>query len=132
MRIKITDTAAIDAALAAANGRAHTHAYTSAAQLAALADRAEARLEALGVAKAKRKGARVTARSGDRLPNAYKYRVTRTSVTLERGASDWFVTHVAAREYYANEARGMWLVLTADQDAAAVAVFRAQYTTREG
>ena len=129
MRIKITDTAAIDAALAAANGRAHTHTYTSAAQLAALADRAEARLSDLGVAKAKRKGARVTARSGDRLPNAYKYRVTRTSVTLERGASDWFVTRVETREHFVSEGSGMALVLTADQDAAAVAVFRAQYST---
>ena len=122
MMIKITDTAAIDAALAAANGRAGTHTYSSAFHLRYIAEAAEARLEEIGVPKTIRAGAVVTALSGDKLPNAYKYVPIRTRIVLTRRATGWFVTEIEAAQFRISPFER--LTLTEPQDAAAVARFR--------
>ena len=118
MLIKITDTAAIDAALATANGRAGAHTYHSALAVRSIADAAETRLAEIGVPKALRAGAVVTALSGDKLPNAYKYVPIRTRIVLTRRATGWFLTEIETTKFGAEP--GERLTLTEAQDAAAV------------
>ena len=122
MLLKITDTAAIDAALSAANGRASTHTYKSAHHVQRIADVAEARLAALGVPKAQRAGATVAALSGSKLPSAYKYTPVRTRLVLTRRSSAWYVTDIQTGEFLGTP--GAHLALTEAQDAAAIAHFR--------
>lgn len=127
MKINIADTDAVRAALAAVNGRAERHAYTLPSEIAAVADDAERQLARLDVPKAARKGARYVSQSGSKLPGAYKYTATGTVVTLERGASAWFLVDVAACAIWPGHAPIQRLTLTQDQDAAAVAALRKAY-----
>jgi hypothetical protein len=120
--IKITDDTAIDAALAAANGKATAHTYTRSTQLQMIADAAERRLESIGVPKNGRPDAGVIATSGDVLPRAYKYAPIRTRITLIRRPAGWYVTDISTGEYYG--APSVRLVLTETQDAAAVSHLR--------
>jgi hypothetical protein len=122
MLVKITNTAAIDAALTAANGRASTHTYHSAFTVRCIAEAAEKRLEKIGVPKAIRAGATVTALSGDKLPNAYQFTPIRTRIILTRRATGWFLTEIETTKFGAEP--GERLTLTEDQDNAAVAHFR--------
>jgi hypothetical protein len=121
--IKVTDDTAINAALAAANGRATAHTYTKATELRTIADAAERRLESIGVPKSGRPGASVVALSGDVLPKAYKYAPRRSRITLIRRPAGWYVTDVSTGEYYGDPS--VRLVLTETQDAAAVSHLRA-------
>lgn len=127
MRINLTNTDAVRAALAAVNGKAERHTYTLPSEIAAVADDAERQLARLDVPKAARKGARYVSQSGRSLPNAYKYKATGTVVTLERGASAWFLVDVAACDIWPGNAPITRLTLTPDQDAAAVAALRKSY-----
>jgi len=127
MRINLKDTDAVRAALAAVNGKAERHAYTLPSEIAAVADDAERQLARLDVPKAARKGARYVSQSSGNLPKAYKYKATGTVVTLERGASAWFLVDVAACDIWPGKAPIYRLTLTPDQDAAAVAALRKAY-----
>jgi hypothetical protein len=130
MRIKIiAGNAALEAALTAANGKATTHTFT-ALEVLYLAKSAESRLAALGLAKRARKGAMLKALSGAALPGSYKYRAIRTHVTIERGASCWFLTGVFAKDYAGQERPFRNLYLTPEQDCEAVTLFRKQYGVR--
>ena len=86
--IPLSDTAAVDAALALANGRASSHAAT-AGTCVRFAERAEHELASLDLPLGQRAGATLIADSGLRLPAAYKYDVTRTRVTLIRRRDGW-------------------------------------------
>jgi hypothetical protein len=127
MRINLNDTDAVRAALAAVNGKAERHAYTLPSEIAAVADDAERALARLDVPKAARKGARYVSQSSGNLPNAYKYKATGTVITLERGATAWFLVDVAACDIWPGKAPIYRLTLTPDQDAAAVASLRKAY-----
>lgn len=127
MKINLADTEAVRAALAAVNGRATAHAYTLPSQIAAVADYAEGTLARLAVPKAERKGARYVSQSGSKLPNSYKYKATGTVITLERGASGWFLVDVAACDIWPGKEPFQRLTLTQDQDAIAIAAVRRQY-----
>jgi hypothetical protein len=127
MRINLKDTDAVRAALAAVNGKAERHAYTLPSEIAAVADDAERQLARLDVPKAARKGARYVSQSGQGLPKAYKYSAIGTVVTLERGASAWFLVYVGACDIWPGKAPITRLTLTPDQDAAAVAALRKAY-----
>jgi len=127
MRINLKDTDAVRAALAAVNGKAERHTYTLPSDIETVADDAERQLARLDVPKAARKGARYVSQSGHGLPKAYKYRATGTVVTLERGASAWFLVDVAACDIWPGHAPITRLTLTPDQDAAAVAALRKAY-----
>ena len=118
MMIKITDDAAIAAALADTNGKAQTHTYTSALQIRAIARDAENRLEQLGIPKKSRTGATVAAMSGDKLPSAYKYVPIRTRITLARRATGWYLTSAIATTYYGTP--GAKLTMTEAQENAAI------------
>lgn len=127
MKINISDKEAVRAALAAVNGRAMAHAYTLPSEIAAVADYAEGTLARLAVPKAARKGARYLSQSGSKLPNSYKYAATGTTVTLERGATAWFLVDVTACDIRPGAAPFYRLTLTPDQDAIAIAAVRRQY-----
>jgi len=127
MKINISDKDAVRAALAAVNGKAERHAYTLPSEIAAVADDAERQLARLDVPKAARKGARYVSQSSGNLPKAYKYTAIGTVVTLERGASGWFLVDVAACDIWPGKAPFQRLTLTQDQDAIAIAAVRRQY-----
>lgn len=125
--IKITDAAAVTAALAEVNGKANAHTYTTAWEINALTERAEAELEALSIPKKHRAGARYAAQSGSRLANAYKHGAITTGVTLTRNTEGWRLENVSQIKLYPGQSPRPILVLTAAQDAIAVAHFRRSY-----
>ena len=127
MKINIADTDGVRAALAAVNGKAERHAYTLPSEISAVADDAERQMARLDVPKAARKGARYVSQSGSLLPKAYKWTATGTTVTLERGASAWFLVDVTACDIRPGAAPFERLTLTPDQDAVAVAALRKAY-----
>ena len=120
MKIRIEKCAA---ALAKVNGDARAHTYTPHA-LMAVAERAEAQLESLGIPKFQRPGAMVHCISGGRVPHAYKYSRWLTRATLSRTSGGWWLTAASRVSAWAGfEA----LYLTEQQDAAAVAHLRKGY-----
>jgi hypothetical protein len=120
MKIKIEKCAD---ALAAANGDAREHTYTRHA-LAAVADRAEAQMTALGLTQAQRAGAVVHCVSGGSVPNAYKYSRALTAATLTRTSGGWWLTAASRVKTWAGYEA---LCLTPSQDAAAIAHLRKGY-----
>ena len=126
MKIKVTNTEKLRAALAAANGAASAH-TASAWDVAQQAVLAETHLAALGVAKRDRSGAVRDYASGERVPRAYTKKNwsgrAATRVRLTRGASGWFVSEV---ERATIGQAGGWArtLLTPEQRDLALTVFR--------
>jgi len=127
MRINLTNMEAVRAALDAVNGRATAHTYHMSCQVADVAREAERALARLNLSKSARRGARYVSQSSGNLPKAYKYNAIGTTVTLERGASAWFLVDVTACDIRPGAAPFQRLTLTPDQDAAAVAALRKAY-----
>ena len=126
MKIKLSEVTKINAALCAVNKNASAHCYTSASEIIALAESAEKRLGALGIAKKFRSGAVVRSTSGEGVPRAYKYSRNATEVRIVRFSTAWFLVLVAADTVY--ESGGSTsLRLTDAQDKIAVANLRATY-----
>ena len=129
MKINVSDTAKIVAALGAVNGTASAH-TASAADVAAQAVIAEAHLAALGIAKKDRAGAGRDYVSGGTVSNAYSNKNwsgrAATRVRLTRGASGWFM--FSATRVTVGQAGG-WVrtLLTPDQYDLALMVFRAGF-----
>ena len=129
MKINVSDTAKIAAALGAVNGTASAH-TASAADVADQAVAAEAHLAALGILKKDRAGAVRDYVSGDAVSNAYSNKNwsgrAATRVRLTRGASGWFV--FAVERVTIGQAGG-WArtLLTSDQYDLALMVFRAGF-----
>ncbi len=98
MKIKIEaiNNEAINAELGKINGKATSFTITCTKELIDIATRAEKKLELLP--KAMRKGAVVRYRPAGPSARSYKYAVKSTRVTIERGASGWFLTGVEATE----------------------------------
>jgi len=131
--IKITTEShdAIEAALHAVNGRAVTHTFRFPSQILDLAEAAERGLINLGIPKVERAGARFVARSGEKLPSAYKYVAIGTRVTLLRRSGGWYLIHAVATEIHPGETPRAVLELTPVQDARAVEVLRRSYRVPE-
>lgn len=127
MKIKITgaNKVALEAALLAVNGRAMVHTFTQASELQRAADQAELKLHKLGLPVSLRKGASVVVASGQKMVNAYKYKVRTTQATLVRGATGWTLTELASVETW--HGGGSMLTLTAAQDERIIAGVRAGY-----
>jgi len=119
--------AALAAALEKANGRATSHTARP-SNIRPVADRLEAQLADLGIAKAHRAGAKAQYVSGDEVPNSYKYARTVSVIDLTRGPSGWYVTAIATQEVWPSAKTGAFLIVTPEQDAIAVAALRARYT----
>jgi hypothetical protein len=99
MKIKIDTTSnneVINAELDKVNGKASSFTIASALEVEKIAARAEKKLELLP--KAMRKGAVVRYRPAGPSANSYKYAAKSTRITIERGASGWFLTGVESAE----------------------------------
>ena len=83
----------IQLALNLVNGKSSAHIF-SASDIFELVRRFDSELSRLGIPKTKRPGAKIVARSGDKLPSAYKYSRTVNWVTIELKKSGFFLTDI--------------------------------------
>ena len=127
MKIVPENAAAIGAELAKANGRASSHTVTSFAEVADEAYRAERKLGALGIPKSKRAGATFRVQSGGKVAKAYRV----TCLVLLRRAAGWYLVECRSCEIYPDQSGYGRLALTAEQDAAAVALVRKAYEVQK-
>jgi hypothetical protein len=116
----------IQAFLDASNGRATEHTLTNAWAIATITERFEAELSELLPNKALHAGAHAVYRSGQALPNAYKFSRLVTYMEFSRKTTGWFLIELHTRHEYRQAFRPK-LTLTAEQDVAAVSKFRLQY-----
>lgn len=126
LKIEKKNAPEIEAALRKVNGKATNHVYTAFSELAEIADLAESVV--LGIVKLKKlmPGARLVVRSGDELPKAYDYLRKVTRCTLVRKTAGWYLETVEA-DSASRYAAKPTILLTADQESAALSLFRAQY-----
>jgi hypothetical protein len=131
IKLVAQNATAVEAALAAVNGKASAHSFYSFEQVAALAARAEAELDKLRIQHVTRAGAKVNAISGKAVSKSYRYARNRTRVQLERRNAGWYITDTSRWTTQA-DVWGYRLILTKDQDtaatAAAVAAVRSSYS----
>ena len=129
MKIKITPGNAqkINARLKRINGRADSHTYTTYGEIENLAREAESRRHRLRIAKKKAVGMRVVCRSGDTLPNAYKWSRVVTKVELAYCATGWFLTNIYSATAW-GDGGCIGVILTPEIDAVAVQQLRSTYT----
>lgn len=120
MKINITDTAKLQAALDAVNGKAK--AFTlGVVEVRQAAEEADYRLAASGVPKGERQGATVRYSPAGAESGAYKWTSRSTRVFLLRGASSWYLTGCHAVEVYPRQKEVLSISLTPDAHAAHVA-----------
>jgi hypothetical protein len=119
MKVNVTNTEALTAALEAVNGRATAHTMAP-GQVLDLAERIEADLQGRGVPKKYLKGARVIyIPAGPGKAYARKsHHVVSTRVELERGASGWFLTGAERKEIWAESPERLLINVTAEARAA--------------
>lgn len=92
IKIDIKNNEAINAALEAVNGKATSFTITSAKEVLDAVKAVETKLAVLP--KAERKGAKAHYRPTGPSASSYKYMAKTTRITIERGATDWFLTGV--------------------------------------
>ncbi len=131
--IKITEenSAAIEAALKAVNGRACQHAYTAYLDLEVMAEAAEKRLEKMGLPKSRRSGAAWSETSGAAVSNSYAkkgFSRPATSVRLERRSSAWYLVSAIATTIGQQGGGAGRLILTKAQDEEVVRNLRESYS----
>jgi hypothetical protein len=131
--IKITEEnlAAIQAALNAENGKSTAHTLYRAADVLEVAAEAERCLTALVGSKKYMVGGKATYRSGEALPNAYKYPRHTTRLSIERRSSGWYLTDVVTFSEW-RSAGGLSLSLTQEQDAIVIKKARSKYGIQGG
>ena len=134
--LKITpeNAAAIEAALAKVNGRGSRYAiarFDGCDGVNAEAYRAERKLEALGIPKSKRAGARFEVCSGGSVAKNYPYPRNVTSLVLLRRGPGWYLVEARGHALFSDQTGYGRLSLTAGQDAAAVALFRKAYEVQK-
>lgn len=88
--INPNNATALEAALAKANGRAAKHTAT-AADVFGLAERAELHLDIDLLPKSRRPGAEVAWHAKGPFAQAYRYRMTRTKLSIRRGRKGWYL-----------------------------------------
>lgn len=124
--ILLTNTDAVAARLAEANGRASAHIATP-ESLARDAESLERQLDNLFLMKGERPGAVAIVESGARLPAAYKYHVTRNRCTLVRTRAGWALTFVGKISTWGSSQPRDHLSLTAEQAGIAKKKFAEQF-----
>lgn len=126
---------AIEAALKAVNGTATAHTYTSYDEIQSLAETAENRSNNLLGSKKAIIGAKYSAISGDKVPNAYAkigfHRVA-TNVVLLRKTACWYLIDVVRKELFRTDAGGVRLIFTKAQAEAAIAVLNRNFSVAQG
>jgi hypothetical protein len=117
MRLKIErkNSDAIEAALAAVNGKATTFTITSYVDVADYAEQAEKKLEKSLLPKAERIGAKVFVTPDGPAAKAYKYSTKSTSLNIERGSTGWFLVGVASITVYPKETGRLKITITQAQ-----------------
>lgn len=89
----------IQNALNAVNGKSQAHTFSS-VDIFELVCRLDGELARLGIPKTKRSGAKIVARSGEKLPSAYKYSRTVNWVTIELKKSGFFLSEIRCATAY--------------------------------
>jgi hypothetical protein len=128
-RITEQNKDAIVAILAAVNGKSTAHTFTTYNEIEQIAAQAEKQVIDLVGSQKAAVGAVFKVTSGEKVPNAYKYSRDGTQVTIERRSTGWFLVDARHAALYASGGGAGRLTLTAEQDARAVELFRAGYTT---
>lgn len=123
---------AIEAALKACAGRATRHCFTDYTEIEGEATSAEYKLEALVPAKSKRPGAVYRTESGGKVAKAYRGQRVTTRCQLIRRPKGWYLSAVESGQLWPNEVGASRLYLTATQDCAAIAAFKARYSVIGG
>lgn len=131
--IKITESnlVPIQIALNAANGNSKAHTLCRSADVLDVASDAEKRLTGLLGVKKYMVGGKATYRSGEALPNAYKFSRHTTRLSLERRRSGWYLTDVTVVVQWLS-AGGLSLSLTQEQDAIVIKKARLNYGIQRG
>lgn len=108
MKINLAQTdanvAAVEAALAAVNGKSESFTITSWWAVSEVAKKAEELLRVAGIPKAARNGIIVSHMPAGPSARSYKYAARSTRVTITRGSSDWYLTDVQAVSVYPRSA----------------------------
>jgi hypothetical protein len=102
MKIKITieNKDKIEDALKMVNGKSYAHSYTSFNEMLGVVEEANKRTSSLGLKKSVLKGCQFISTSGKETAKSYKYSRLATKVTIERGASEWFLVAIAKTTVY--------------------------------
>ena len=131
MKVKITEInrRAINVMLGEINGKSLAHTAHD-KHIFELAELMEMKLEKFGIAKKDRAGAKASGMSGGNVPTAYKYSRIVNAYTIERGASDWFLSYAKRDETSGNAAKPR-LSLTPAQRDIAVSKFTAQFLVQQ-
>jgi hypothetical protein len=130
MKIKVIErnSAKIQAALDAVNGRASEHTYRVYRDIAALVADAEARRRNLRLYKNEAKGMQLHCISGLRVPRAYKWSRNATRVELTYCATGWCITALD-RTTISGEGGSLRILLTPALDRVAFTRFQAALHT---
>jgi hypothetical protein len=130
LKVTIENRSAIEFQLAAGNRGANEHTFQIYSEINQICVSAEKRLTELLGSKIHFPGARISARSGGALPNAYKFSRVTTRVELVRKPTGWFLVSVVRETAYQNAGR-IYYTLTPKQDDHAVALLRSHYRIAE-
>lgn len=115
IKIDIKNRAAIEAALAAVNGRATSFTITSYLDVEGYANSAEKQLAASQLPKNERSGVTAVATPAGPSANAYKYAAKSTSIRIQRGATGWFLLGVSETSVYPRQSERLSLTITPKQ-----------------
>lgn len=119
LKISAENAASIDEAISAVAGRKKAFVHTS-GDIIRAAERAEERLEALGLPKTHRNGvSAVCVLEGP--GKSYRYKADGTHVYMTRKASGWVIDAIKIGPVYPGAAARLDVTITADQHAAAIA-----------
>jgi hypothetical protein len=129
LRLKITaeNIAVLQEALDAFQGRRTKNIY-GAEDVIYAAQQTETQLENLDLPKSKRQGARCQFAGEGASANAYKYAITSTQVTIERGSKDWYLVGLTIVSRYPKNPPIDTLFLTEAQAEEVVKQVRKQFT----
>jgi hypothetical protein len=116
--IKITETAAVEAALASVNGRAASFTITTAAEVRAVAREAEETL-ANALTSAARTGARVRYTPAGPSAKSYKNAAVSTTIDLERRTAGWVLVAVRRSDVFPRSPSRLTIQLSPEQHMAA-------------
>lgn len=119
LKISAETAASIDEAISAAAGRKKAFVHT-AADIIRAAERAEERLEALGLAKVHRTGAAAVCVL-DGPGKSYRYKADGTHVYMTRKSGGWVIDAIKVGPVYPGAAARLDVTISADQHAAAIA-----------
>lgn len=106
---------AIEAALAAVNGKACAFTITEFGQVQHIANNAETKLAYSGIAKARRRGAVAEFKPAGPVAKSYRFSSISTLIAIERRPSGWFLVGAKTAHVWPREATWMHIRITPEQ-----------------